>query len=411
MSCVEVVARIKEIEQAEVSRDHRTACKLVRRFVFDCHIDPKCRLVNSVLSKAWTDVMGFFELVENEKDVNRYVSGASSRFATTAKNAMLVEKFQLSRSTGTEVPWTTDEHVSPGQPGYLKLLKGAGILLAGLCLLFVCVWAMHVLLVLLGSSKKEEAPSCQAQLNHLKQTMTEHTERVHKMNERLVLQETGAGTALAAGNLKLEQALAAGNRELERVILTTETSNALIVGKLKRAAEETMSAVKTSVDVLKDKIGDLKSDLTSAQLNASTVKSLLDSQEKTVQVILAKVDPLTKSLKDSLTTADSLEQRVVAMENNLELAQGKLDHANHLWLYMLLGGAAFVVLVGVYFNCVLEIKVQKLKELEEVKFCLVSSHQLSGRMIAVETRVKALESPADAGMDQPARGPAAPARR
>ncbi len=356
--------------------------------------------------------MSFFKLVENGNDIGRYVVGASSTFPVHVKNRMFIKDLQVAcpRVTPAEPSYLPDTDPVL-RPDYLKLLKGAGILLAGLCLLFVCVWAMHVLLVLLGSSKKEEAPSCQAQLNQMKQAMAEHAERVHKMNERLVLQETGAGTAEAARNLKLEQALVAGNRELEKAILAAETSNALIVGKLKRAAEETTSAVKTSVDVLAEKIGDLKSDLTSAQLNASTVKSLLVTQEKNVRDILTKVDPLTKSLQDSLTTANALEKRVVAMENNLELAQGNLDHANHLWLHMLLGGASFVVLVSVVTTCMFRTAAEEVKGLEEVKFCLTTSHQLSGRMSALENRVKALEAPAGAGLDEPAAGPGGRARR
>lgn len=157
--------------------------------------------------------------------------------------------------------------------------------------------------------------------------------------------------------------------------------------KFERDADGLLQGIRTSVKLLGDRVGEVQVALATAELQVKGAGDKVDNLGEKVQEINDQIPALSTSLAETKNLASDLKGRVNGMENALSQASNRLEDANSSWLFMFVAGCAFVTLVCMGSYCNMKTTADEVKGLS----CLTTSHQLSGRVIDLETRVVVLE--------------------
>lgn len=293
----------------------KRCCLTMAKMVDYAHVPPSAPIVQDLINGRWSRVELFYERVWAKKTVTEFAV-VKANFADEAHK--LVNLYGPPRAVAANPVSVGTAKQSPSRPDslqivkgagsldYLQIVKGAGMLLGFVCLLCMSVWAVNVLSVTFGSSRKEE-PTCLARLEQM-ETFIKNQEEVNQdVRNRLVLAETGSAAVEAFRKQQFQDSLRE-NRE--------QTTRALM--QINQTAEAVLKNVKTSTNVLEDRIGSLKMGIETATFVTKqvtdTVKDLEAKTDRNVKKQTAEID---RNVKEQTAEIEKIQSQVKPLSDSL----------------------------------------------------------------------------------------------
>lgn len=337
-----VVQDLEDALSSESDRGRQNAIKVVKRLVASKFVNSDDNLVGFVIDENWTKVTEFFERVQKNRGVDKFVRAASDKFHEQARNLMKLydcDPARLAGRRGSGYASLSPEPRAARPSKDFRCLTAAFLFIVSLAITAsVFGWLFTAASSLAVREEKVQPPASDVRFDLLQRELLEQNKQILELQTRLMLHEANVQSGLDATKAEI---LANNAERLDDLVGAFITSSDQTIQDIKDKASGALADVSKSAASLVQRIEEGKKLLKAHETRLNNVTNELKANTIGAAVVLAENDKLAKKQDALRDQIENLQSTASGIEGQLRAANENLESSVTVLFYVL--GLIFVV--------------------------------------------------------------------
>lgn len=337
-----VVQDLEDALSSESDSGRQNAIKVVKRLVSSKFVNSDDNLVGFVLNENWTKVTEFFERVQKNRGVDKFVRAASDKFHEQARNLMKLydcDPARLAGRRGSGYASLSPEPRAARPSKDYRCLTAAFLFIVALAITAsVFGWLFTAASSLAVREEKVQPPASDVRFDLLQRELLEQNKQILELQTRLMLHEANVQSGLDATKAEI---LANNAERLDDLVGAFITSSDQTIQDIKDKASGALADVSKSAASLVQRIEEGKKLLKAHETRLNNVTNELKANTIGAAVVLAENDKLAKKQDALRDQIENLQSTASGIEGQLRAANENLESSVTVLFYVL--GLIFVV--------------------------------------------------------------------
>lgn len=321
-----VVQDLEDALSSESDRGRMNAIKVVKRLVSSKFVNSDDNLVGFVLDEEWTKVAEFFERVQRNRAVDKFVRAASDKLCEQVVTLMKLHEFNPARLAGRRgsgyASLSPEPRAARPSKDY-RCLTAAFLFIVALAITAsVFGWLFTAASSLAVREEKVQPPASDGRFDLLQRQLLDQklelNGQILELQTRLMLHEANAQSGYDATKAEI---LANNAERLDDLVGAFITSSDQTIQDIKDKASGALADVSKSAASLVQRIEEGKKLLKAHETRLNNVTNDLKTNAIGAAVVLAENDKLAKK-------QDALRDKIENLQSTASRIEGQLLDAN-----------------------------------------------------------------------------------